>query len=513
VVARPTPRFRRWLAVAALVVAVGASGCFGDSDESTPPTDTAVCGYLYEWASAWKFPLQPDPHAAYTYVVPKVTSEPIGYVISGPFPYAAWTSWTIYNANLQPFSVAEDSAIKPDTGSVNPFVVGTPVLSAKRSFKLLVLPRGTDRNTVAKPLQRIPASNRIDSSTTGKFFIIANRVYDAFPGYDRGGAAGPTQTLFPQVRAINYMTGEGVDCSQHNLLPSPKPPTELPTTPDRSPSAGGIELTDGTALAIGPQASGHGEQGGKQSLRGAQFAPELDPDRIEMTRPPLLPGADVSSIPPADSCAGYLGAATSTTKIGLIRMPHVARWFDTANLTTKSRFAQEQTTFISFTQYGSSVSVYDPGSPNTGSLGNSELKVDSSGGTTVVVWPRSLTHGQQQQVFDYADRKGWAILRGGEAGPVTTANLLIRLKGTSPSYAGDYSPTSDRPGVPCYFDDHPAATRWSDVTGSKYVASGENIGPGAPQGVNCTLAQFRKGSCLETLKEYITQTGGSYTAR
>jgi hypothetical protein len=513
VVRRRIPGLSRWLAVAALIVAVAASGCSGGSDESPPPTKSAVCGYLYEWTSAWKFPLQPDPHAAYTYVVPKVTSAPIGYLISGPFPYAAWTSWTIYNAKLEPFSVAEDSAIKPDSGSVNPFVVGTPVLSAKRGFKLLVLPRGTDRSALAESLRDIPASNRIDSSTTGKFFIIANRVYDAFPGYNRGGAAGPTNTPFPQVTAINYKTGNEVDCSQHNLLPSPEPPTEMPATPDRSPSPAGIELTDGTAFAVGPQGSEHGEQGGKHALDGAQFAPALDANRIEMTRPPLLPGADVSSVPPADSCAGYLGAATSTTKIGLIRMPHVARWFDTAHLTTQSRFAQEQTTFISFTQYGSGVSVYDPGSPNTGSLGNSELEVDSNGGTTIVVWPRSLTAGQQRQVFDYADRRGWAIVRGGDAGPVTTANLLIRLKGASPSYAGDYSPTSDRPGVPCYFDDHPAAKRWSDVTGSKYVASGENIGSGAPQGVNCTVAQFLDQSCLASLKTYISQTGGSYTAR
>jgi hypothetical protein len=390
-------------------------------------------------------------------VVPKVTSEPIAYLISGPFPYAAWTSWTIYNNQLQPFSVAKDSAIRPDKGGANPFVVGTPVLSAKRSFKLLLLPRGTDTSTLAKSLRDIPASNRLASPTSGKFFIIANRVYNAFPGYNRGGAAGPTKTPFPQVKAINYKTGSGVDCSQNNLLPSPKPPTDMPTTSPKSPSPVAIELTDGTRLGIGPQGSQRSEQGGKNALRGAQFAPELDPDRLEFTRPPLLPGADVSAIPPADSCAGYLGGSTSITKIGVIRMPHVAHWFETDNLTPSTKFSQEQTTFISFTQYGSGVSVYDPGSPNTASLGNEQLKVDSSGGTTVVVWPRSLTRTQQRQVFDYADRQGWAILRGGEQGPVTTANLLVRLKGASPSYAGDYSPTPKQPGVPCYFDDHSAA--------------------------------------------------------
>jgi hypothetical protein len=138
--------------------------------------------------------------------------------------------------------------------------------------------------------------------------------------------------------------------------------------------------------------------------------------------------------------------------------------------------------------------------------------VDSSGGTTVVVWPRNLSSSQQRQVFAYADRKGWAILRGGEQGPVTTANLLIRLKGASASYSGGYTPTSQRTGVPCYFDANPSAKRWDDVTGTRYVAAGTNIGAGAPQGVNCTVQQFLDGNCLDSLKAYITQSGGSYTA-
>jgi hypothetical protein len=503
----------RRLTAAVVVAAVALSGCLGDSEESSPPSGSAVCGYLYEWASAWRFPLQPDPHAAYTYVVPKVTSEPIAYLVSGPFPYAAWTSWTLYNSQLQPFSVAKDSAIAPDKGSVNPFVAGTPVLSAKRSFKLLLLPRGTDTSTVAESLRDIPASNRLATPTAGKFFIVANRVYNAFPGYNRGGAAGPTKTPFPQVKAINYRTGAGVDCSRQNLLPRPKPPTDMPATAPKSPSPAAIALTDGTRLSAGPDGSRQVQQGGKSGLKGAQFAPRLDPDRLEFTRPPLLPGADVSKIPPADSCAGYLGAATDTEKIGLIRMPHVAKWFETHDLTPGTAFSQDQTTFISFTQYGSGVSVYDPGSPDTASRGNEELAVDSTGGTTIMVWPRSLTKSQQRQAFDYAERRGWATLRGGEQGPITTANLLIRLKGASPDYAGDYSPTPDQPGVPCYFDDHPDAKRWSQVTGEKYVATHENIGAGAPQGVNCSVGQLTDGSCLSKLEAYVAETGGRYTAR
>ena len=497
-----------------VALVVGASGCFGEKNEPNSAGANAgtssTCGYLYEWNNVWRFPLQDDPHAAYSYVIPKVTKEPIGFVVSGPFPYAAWTSWTVYTGKFQPYSVVEDDDIKPDEGSENPFVAGTPVLAKDRSFTLLILPRGAKTSDVDESLQGIPGANRLASPSSGKFFTLADRVYDAFPGYNRGGAAGPTNTPFPRVEAVNYETGEHVDCSKQNLLPSPKAPIDTPTiSPGESPSPAAIELLDGTRVNLGEQAAA---RGGTSKLSGVQFAPELDPDRIEMTRLPLLPGADVSSIPPPDHCAGYLGAATSTTRVGLIRMPHVARWFKTTNLTPTTPFEQEQTDYISFTQYGNGLGVYDPGSPNTGSLGNEELKVDPSGGATIMVWPRTLKPSERARVFAYAKRNAWAILRGGDKGPVTTANLLVRLKGASDSYSGRYSPSSDEPGVPCYFDGHPNA-RWGDLTGQKYVASARNIGAGAPQGVNCKVPQVLDGTCLRELKGYIAQTGGSYTAR
>ena len=114
-------------------------------------------------------------------------------------------------------------------------------------------------------------------------------------------------------------------------------------------------------------------------------------------------------------------------------------------------------------------------------------------------------------MFALAQKNGWALLRGGEQGKVTTANIFVRLKGSSPSYQGGYTPTSDRKGVPCYFDANPSQS-WSQVTGDQYVASAKNIGTGAPQGVNCTVSELTGGTCLSQLKAYIKQTGGSYTA-
>jgi hypothetical protein len=474
---------------------------------SSPVESTsAVCGYLYEWLSSFRFPLQPDPHAAYSYVIPQITDDPVALEITGQFPYAAWTSWTIYTdlqGRLQPFSVVKDSAITPEEGSVNPFVPGTAVLAPERDFRLLVLPQGTDTTTIDESLQDVPASNILSSPTTGSWYVLANRVYHSFAGYNQGGAAGPADIPFPTVRAVNYETGEDLDCGDVNLLPSPRSPDDMPT--ERSPASGPITLRNGDQLSLGAQADPDHD--------GLEYAPEYDPDLIEFTRPPILPGADVPSVPPPDSCAGYLGAATSTTEIGLIRIPHVATWFDTSDLSADSLFEQEEVTFISLTQYGSAVGSYEPGQPETASLGNDELLVDASGGSTIVVWPRSLSTSDQQKVFAQASDNGWAIIRGDEQGPVTTSNLFVREKGSSPSYQGGYTPTSQRPGVPCYFNDNPTATHWHQVTGDQYVASAQNIGPSAPQGVNCSVAQFLDDSCLHELQSYIASTGGSYQAQ
>lgn len=76
----------------------------------------------------------------------------------------------------------------------------------------------------------------------------------------------------------------------------------------------------------------------------------------------------------------------------------------------------------------------------------------------------------------YAEKQGWAIMRGGTPNLITTANLLIREKGSSGYQFG-------LGNVPCYFGtpNHPIHTgdRWSQVNGRRYVASPKNIGPGA----------------------------------
>jgi hypothetical protein len=420
----------------------------------------------------------------------------------------------VYTGTAQPFSVVGKSDIVPAAGNVNPWSgAPTPIAAPKRDFSLLILPQGVDQRTTAKALRAIPASNvlRSPSSTSAApMWILANRVYEAFPGYNRGGSGGPTDTPFPTVRAVDYTTGKGVPCGSLNQLPDKvqKPPTDPPatTTP---------VLRDNLKLKNGLPFDRL--LGSNSKADGFQFAPPNPKGLIEFTRPPLLPGADVSAIPPPDNCAGYLGTPMPTDQVSLIRLPHVATYFDTKHVTPTTPYVQNEADFISFTQYGSAIGVYRPGTPFTTSLGDAELKVDASGGSTILVWPRDLDAAQRHAVFGYARTRGFAIMRGGAANEVTTANLLIRLKGASSTYKDAYAPDANRAGVPCYFGtvQDPAHTGkpWSAVTGAKYVASPGNIGAGAPQGVSGEVEALLDGSLVSKLRSHIAATGGSYSAR
>ncbi len=43
-----------------------------------------------------------------------------------------------------------------------------------------------------------------------------------------------------------------------------------------------------------------------------------------------------------------------------------------------------------------------------------------------------------------------------------------------------------------------------------YVASFQNLGNAAPQGVQCAVGEVLNGSCLRRLKTHIRETGGKY---
>lgn len=509
---------------------------------TNPGGKSKVCNYYYEWLGVVRFPLQPDPHATYTYVMPsdQAAADGVAFMVQGEFVHSTWTSWMAYTGNAEPFAVANfvnnppnntNNPIQANAGSINPFVVGQPMLGTPRNFTLLFTPNGytgaISPTLAGVPRSSIPATNLKTYPTpgngnTGNFWALANRNYDALPGYNPGGT---TRDNFPTVTAVDLATGKIVDCQKYNQIPDrlQRPPSNPPVRLNYGPSPIRIQLKNGSFFTGVDRAS---------DSNAAQFAPTNPNRRVVFTRPVLLPGADVATTPPPDNCSGYLGTTMDPNAISIIRIPHVANYTDSTNVTASTTYPNPanpnkpwEASYSSLVQYGNSPGLYLPGTPMTTTVANAEFKADRTGGSTILVWPRNLSPADQLRVFAYAKSQGWAIVRGGTRGPLTGANILVRVKAAASDYYGSTSK------VPCFYgtpqDPQNVDVQWRDVPigtqnrPSQYVASPANMGKqvaggvisAAPQGVTCpTVLNLTSGRCVVELKDYITATGGSYYA-
>ena len=532
---------RRVLCTAVIGAAVAAaasavpSGVASAANAKPQPVTSRPCDYYYEWLGKVRFPLQPDPHATYSYVAVSDQAAPdgIGFLVQGDFVHTAWTSWMTYDSQVNPTSVANfvnnppvntDNPIMPDAGSVDPFLTGQPMLGTPRKFTLLFTPNGYS-GAIAATLAGvatagIPAQN-INTYPNSGGWVLANRDYAAFPGYNPGGT---TKDTFPTVTAVNLATGLATDCRTYNEIPDrlATPASNPPDALNYGNVPTRIVLKDGT-IFTGVDVT--------TTTKLSEFPPPNPSGLVVFTRPPIAPGADVATVPPPDACSGYLGTSLDPRVISLIRIPHIANYTDVTNVTSASTYpnpidpgSPPEAAYESLVQYGASSGLYLSGDPNTTALADGEFKVDTTGGSTIVVWPRNLSPAKQQQVFAYASSQGWALLRGGTRGPLTGANLLIRVKGSASDYYGDVS------SVPCFYGTKvpsPITTPWPGVPigtpnqPSQYVATAANMGEqtpsgvisAAPQGVTCSsVADLTSGTCLGTLMSYIQSTGGSYYA-
>jgi hypothetical protein len=513
----------------AAMIALVALTASPAGDSATPHRASATkaaapCNYYYEWNGKVRFPLQNDPHATYSFVVPSsdAAKDGVGFLVRGQFVHAAWTSWLTYGSEAKPFSGANFvnnppansyQPVRADRGSIDPFTLGEPMQGKPRNFTLLFTPNGYPRSVVASSLDgartaSIARTNRkpYPQVKPGKFWVLANRNYEALPGYNPGGT---TKNTFSVVTAVDLKTGKAVSCQKYNLLPNRL--QRSPTDPPPRLSYGRIPIR--IALKNGSHFVFRGGIGGSHG----EFAPKNPPGLVQFSRAPLGPGADVAQVPPPDQCAGYLATRTSTHLISLVRIPHIADYTKTYGVTSSTTFPNPvstpwEATYMSFSLYGSSSGFYLPGSPDTMTVADRQFKIDPTGGSTILIWPRNLSAEQQQRVFRYARQNGWVIVRGGTSGRQTSANVLIRIKGAKSNYFGSTS------NVPCFFDSHKNQSKpWSAIpvqNGSKWVASAKNLGAGAPQGVTCrSLRDLASGRCLQRLKHQIQETGGRYFAR
>jgi hypothetical protein len=156
--------------------------------------------------------------------------------IHGRFPHARYMSFNVYDAAQRPLDGIADVAIRPDTGSGNPFLIGAERTFEQRDYTVFI-------DTGPKP--EAPAPNTLYTGTgqngapnTSGTFIY--RIYIPDRGRDDMGGVGlPTVTVEPA-------TGEG------GGAPSACSDAEKPKGAGINESIAKQELPDRPASASGP---------------------------------------------------------------------------------------------------------------------------------------------------------------------------------------------------------------------------------------------------------------------
>jgi hypothetical protein len=389
-----------------------------------------------------RFPVNMDTHAAYAiYAFSADGSTALN--VEGSFPYAAFLSFTTYDVKGLLFDALLDKDIKANSGSVNPFQAGAAVNAPNRSYRITVLPysQTTSPNSISLP--------PLPTGSTSMKVVLVLRVYLPEPGRDRMG--GVPLPIITAVSAKDLQTG--VPC-----------PT-LSTTPQAS------GLADSELPAFG-------------TFSGIPQPPAPRLGKILFYRPPVsgVPFADGSDQLTPDDCTGYLMATLDADKISVIRVKRVPTFFNNAETNANTIFRETQVRYLSMGSYGASV-IPPPGSGLLGNIAGTQIPRTSGGGMTFVVIPESLPKSTKDLIEKIARARKINVLPMAKAGPLVKPFLIYRNKVSATGFEGSISK------VPCFTGDT------FDKAPVDYAASSCNMGPYAPQGVECSLNNFMLGKC------------------
>ena len=389
-----------------------------------------------------RFPINMDTHAAYAiYSFP--ADGTIALNVEGSFPYAAFLSFTTYNAKGLLFDALLDKDIAANSGSVNPFQAGALVNAPNRSYRITVLPYGQTPSPNSISMPPLP------TGSTSMTVVLVLRIYLPEPGLDRlGGVPLPTITA---VSAKDLQTG----------MPCP--------TPSQSPQASA--LPDSETPAFG-------------TFNGVPQPPAPKLGKILFYRPPvsLVPFADGSGQLTADDCTTYLMATLNADKIAVIRFKRIPTFFNNADTNAGTTFRETQVRYLSLGSYGASV-IPPLGSGLLGNIAWTQIRRTSDGGATFVVIPDSLPKSTKDLIEKMARARSFNVLPMAKLGLAVKPFLIYRNKVAATGFEGSISK------VPCY-----TGTSF-DKAPEDYAASPCNMGLYAPQGVECSVNNFLLGKC------------------
>jgi hypothetical protein len=173
-----------------MVVLAALPAVHADRASASDPARDRSCGWTVEPTADRENILFPD--TATRYLAGVVPVPPGGYVeIKGTFPHARYMSLQTYSTTLQTTSGLRDEQIRPDPGSVNPYLPGADRTGGPREYTVRLV-SGPNQGESG------PANTLYDTSADGSKSGrgLAYRVYVPDRGTGPfGGVPAPSLTL------------------------------------------------------------------------------------------------------------------------------------------------------------------------------------------------------------------------------------------------------------------------------------------------------------------------------
>jgi len=524
------------LAIVLSIATTGIAGAQSTSTTSTTGVKSAApavtgnqCPYVVDTSKADFFPIQPSFSAGYTMTVQNLTSDTAGwaYEITGDFPYSNWTAWYLYNEKGVPLFKWSDTAIVPDSGSINPNASGNPILASPRHFHLYFMPATTPAAVVqqmqaqGQNVALLPAvgSTPAVSIVSRSYWSLAN---DGLGNYDRFGYGGPTKTPYPQIQAFETDAQTGAvtttpvsDCGAQSVLPQAvwyNATTGKPVvTFENAPRPTDRELADIPHFLV--------QTGSASGTLGAEFPPAPVAEEVQFYRNVAAnaPYADVQSAPaagsPPDACGGYVMANVPNDVVSILHVPRVPSFpnYTGATDATLNNNESFEVQFYSVVVYGATKQVDAVGKPNNSQLGNTQINIANDGSATFVLWPQSASSSQQQQIAAVAKANGWNLLRSGQQTATAPNLVVVREKGQNKQWANALSANDVTQGAPCPQTTDPSIALPQDPPDAA-VDQFNGMGLTAPQGQNCSIQEFTSGKCLAAFEQRLAESGSAWSA-
>ncbi len=530
----------RWtVGPAALLIALSACTSSPVTAPTKAPTSAPAsasaavsgneCPQVFDASTADFYPIQPSFSAGYTAAGQHLNSATSNwaYVVEGDFPYSNWMAWYLYSAKGVPLFKFSDSTIVPDEGSTNPFVDGNPILAPERGYHIYFMPSSTPQSVVTSMQNEGKNVALLPTSTTTPDVVVVSRSYwslanDGLGDYDRFGYGGPTDTPSPTLKAYltDAATGELTDtpvddCSAQSALPKKlwydaRTNTPIVTFAD-APVPEKQELADLPHFLL--------QAGSVSGSVGTEFPPSPAPSEVQFYRNVAAhaPFADVQSAPasgnPPDACGGYVMANLPNDVVSLVHIPEVPSFPDYSGATesTLNNSDDDNVQFYSIVIYGGTKQLDALGTLDNSQIGNRQIKVNTDGSATVVLYPNSATSDEIDGIDAVVKANGWNLLKSGVQTEIAPNLLVIREKGQNKNWKHALSANDVTQGAPCPQTTNATLPLPQDPP-SAQVTQFNGMGLTAPQGQNCTIGDFLSGACLESFKAQLAADGAKWSA-